>query len=83
MAQEDSTASKKAADYFDMTIEVAKETGAKCTLGTAHLDLGLLHKAMAEKDLARRCLSSAIQAFDECEAETHLKHAKAALESLL
>ncbi len=83
MAQEDSSASKKAEDYFNKVIEVAKEIGANCTLGMAYLDLGLLHKAMGEKDQARRCLSSAIQVFEECEAETRLKHAREALKSLL
>jgi tetratricopeptide (TPR) repeat protein len=73
---------EKAEDHFNKAIEVAKQIGAKCTLGMAYLDLGLLHRARGQKDQARRCISTAIQVFEECEAETRLKHAREALESL-
>ena len=75
-------ADKKAEDHFNKAIEVAKEIGAKCTLGMAYLDLGLLHNAKGEKDQARRYISTAIEVFEECEAETRLKQAKEALTSL-
>lgn len=77
-----SPAAKKAEGHFNKAIEVAKQIGAKCTLGMAYLDLGLLHRARGQKDQARRCISTAIQVFEECEAETRLKHAREALESL-
>jgi tetratricopeptide (TPR) repeat protein len=77
-----SPAAEKAEDHFNKAIEVAKEIGAKCTLGMAYLDLGLLHKAKDQKDQAIRWLSKAIEVFEECEAETRLKHAREALESL-
>ncbi|UCF57234.1 MAG: AAA family ATPase, partial [Deltaproteobacteria bacterium] len=75
-------AAEKAEDHFNKAIEVSKEIGAKCTLGMAYLDLGLLHRVKGEKDQARRCISTAIQVFEECEAEIRLKQAKEALESL-
>jgi class 3 adenylate cyclase/tetratricopeptide (TPR) repeat protein len=75
-------AAKKAEDHFNKAIEVAKEIGAKGTLGMAYLDLGLLHKVKGKKDQARTCISTAIQVFEECEAETRLKHAREALASL-
>ena len=48
----------------------------------AYLDLGLLHNAKGQKDQAGRYLSTAIEVFEECEAETRLKQAKEALASL-
>ncbi len=78
-----SSSIKKAEEHFNKAIEVSKEIGAKCTLGMAYLDLGLLHKAKSEKVQARRCISSAIKVFEECEAETRLKDAREALKSLL
>jgi tetratricopeptide (TPR) repeat protein len=77
-----SSSIKKAEEHFNKAIEVAKEIGAKCTLGMAYLDLGLLHKAKGQKDQARRCISTAIEVFEECEAETRLKQAKELLNSL-
>jgi len=74
-----SPAAEKAEDHFNKTIEVAKEIGAKGTLGMAYLDLGLLHNAKGQKDQARRGISTAIKVFEECEAETRLKQAKEAL----
>jgi hypothetical protein len=41
-----------------------------------------LHKAKKRKDLARECISKAIELFELCEAEIYLKQAKEALESL-
>ena len=75
-------ATKKAEDHFNRAIEVAKEIGAKATLGMAQLDLGLLYKARGEKDQARQCISTAIGVFEHCGAETFLRQAKQALENL-
>jgi hypothetical protein len=44
--------------------------------------LGLLHQAKGEKDAAKECISSAIQLFEQCEEEAHLKQAKEALDNL-
>ena len=60
-------------------IEVAEEIGAKCILGQAYLGLGLLHKETGQTDKAKTCLSRAVQIFEQCDAETHLKEAEAAL----
>jgi len=76
-------ASKRAEEHFNRAIEVAKEIGAKGTMGMAYLDLGLLHKAKGRTDQARRCLCAAIQIFEQCEAEGFLKQAKEALASLV
>ncbi|MBW1797215.1 MAG: hypothetical protein JRJ21_02155 [Deltaproteobacteria bacterium] len=75
-------ADKKAELHFNKTIETAKEIGAKGFLGLAYLDLGLLHKAKKRKDQAKKCISEAVQLFEECEADVYLKQANEALESL-
>jgi tetratricopeptide (TPR) repeat protein len=75
-------ATKKAEDYLNKAIEIAKEIGAKGILGQANLDLGLLHKAKKREDQARKCFSEAIQLFEKCETEIYLKQAREALASL-
>jgi hypothetical protein len=61
---------------------VAKEIGAKGTMGMAYLDLGLLHKMKGKTEQAKKCLSEAIQIFEETEAEVFLKQAKGTVASL-
>jgi tetratricopeptide (TPR) repeat protein len=75
-------ASKKAEEHFNRAIEVAKEIGAKGTMGMAYLDLGLLYRMKGKTEQAQKCLSEAIQLFEQCEAEGFLKQAKEALASL-
>jgi tetratricopeptide (TPR) repeat protein len=75
-------ASKKAEKHFNRAIELAKEIGMKGTMGMAYLDLGLLHKTKKRTEQARRCISEAIQLFEQCEAEFYLKQAREALASL-
>ncbi len=75
-------ASSKAEKHFINAIDVAKEIGAKCFLGQAYLDLGLLHKARGRKDKAREFISQAAQTFEHCKAELYLKQAKEALATL-
>jgi len=75
-------ASKKAEEHFHRAIEVAQEIGAKGTMGTASLDLGLLYRTKGKTDQARKCLSEAAQIFEQTEAEGFLKQAKEALASL-
>jgi len=75
-------ASKKAEEHFNRAIEVAKEIGAKGTMGMAYLDLGLLHRMKGKTEQAKKCISEAIQIFEETEAEGFLKQAKEALASL-
>jgi tetratricopeptide (TPR) repeat protein len=75
-------ASKKAEEHFNRAIEVAKEIGAKGTMGMAYLDLGLLYRMKGMTEQAQKCLSEAIQIFEETEAEGFLKQAKEALASL-
>jgi tetratricopeptide (TPR) repeat protein len=75
-------AKQKAADNLNKAIEIAEEMGAKGFLGMAYLDLGLLHKAKGEKDKAREYITTAIQFFEQCEAETYLAQANEVLESL-
>jgi class 3 adenylate cyclase/tetratricopeptide (TPR) repeat protein len=75
-------ASKKAEDHFNKAIEVAKEIGAKGTMGMAYLDLGLLHRTKGRTEQARKCISEAIQIFEQTEAEGFLKQAKEALASI-
>jgi tetratricopeptide (TPR) repeat protein len=75
-------ASKKAEDHFNRAIEVAKEIGAKGTMGMAYLDLGLLYRTKGKTEQAKKCISEAVQIFDQSEAEGFLKQAKEALASL-
>ncbi|MCK5554071.1 MAG: tetratricopeptide repeat protein, partial [Deltaproteobacteria bacterium] len=75
-------ADKKAEDHFNKAIMVAKEIGAKGVLGQVYLDLGLLHKAKGRADQAKKCISEALQLFEECEAEVYLGKAKEALATL-
>jgi hypothetical protein len=69
-------ADRKAEAYFNKTIEVSKETGAKSILGQTYLDLALLHKTKNRSNQARECISEAIQLFEKCEAGVYLKQAK-------
>jgi len=75
-------ADKKAELHFNKAIETAKEIGVKGFLGLSYLDLGLLHKAKKRKDQAKKCISEAVQLFEQCEADVYLKQANEALESL-
>jgi class 3 adenylate cyclase/tetratricopeptide (TPR) repeat protein/ribosomal protein L40E len=75
-------AKQKAKENLIKTIDIAEEIGAKGLMGMAYLDLGLLHKAKGEKDKAKECISTAIQLFGECEAETYMAQAKEVLVSL-
>ena len=75
-------AGKKAEDHFNKATEVAKEIGAKGFQGLACLNLGLLHKAKKRTEQAQKCITEAVQLFEQCEAEAYLKQAKEALASL-
>jgi tetratricopeptide (TPR) repeat protein len=75
-------ASKKAEEHFNRAIEVAKEIGAKGTMGEAYLDLGLLYRTKGKTEQAKKCISEAIQIFEQTEADGFLKQAKEALASL-
>ena len=77
------SAGRKAEEHFNKAIEVAKEIGAKGTLGQAYLDLGLLHKTKGKTDQAREYITKAIQILEECESEVLLKQANEAQESLV
>ncbi|MEE9496902.1 MAG: AAA family ATPase, partial [Desulfobacterales bacterium] len=75
-------AAKKAEQHFRKAIEFAQEIGAKSWMAQAYLDLGLLHKAKKRTGQARKCISKAVELFEQCEAEAYLQQAKEALESL-
>jgi tetratricopeptide (TPR) repeat protein len=75
-------ASKKAEEHFNQAIEVAKEIGAKSVMGEAYLDLGLLYGTKGKTEQAKKCISEAIQIFEQTEADGFLKQAREALASL-
>jgi tetratricopeptide (TPR) repeat protein len=75
-------ASKRAEFHFNKAIETASEIGAKGVLAQAYLDLGLLHKAKKRKLQAKKCISDAVQLFEQCKADGYLKQANDALEFL-
>jgi len=75
-------AGRKAENHFNKAIEAAEEIGAKGVLGQAKLDLALLHKSKGRTGQARKCISEAIEVFEQCEAEVFLKQAREILLSL-
>ena len=75
-------ASKKAENYFNKAIESAKRFRAKGIEGWAYFDLGLLHKAKKRNNLAGKCISEAIQIFEQIGAEVRLKQARDSLADL-
>jgi tetratricopeptide (TPR) repeat protein len=76
-------AGKKAEEHFKKAIDLFNEIGVKSHLGVVYLSLGLLYKATKRTDQARQCILEAIDLFEECEAEAHLKQAKEAIDSLV
>ncbi len=76
-------ATKKAEEPFHKAIELMKEIGMKSFLGQAYLSLGLLYKRSKRSDQARQSILEAVNLFQECEAETYLKQANEALDSLV
>jgi hypothetical protein len=75
-------ADREAQNHFNKAIGVAMEVGAKGTLGTTYLDLGLLHKVKGRDDKARETLSEAIKVFEQCEIEFNLRKAQEEMASL-
>ena len=73
---------KKAVKHLNIAIKTAGEIGAKSYLGQAYLELGKLHQAKGKTEKARECITSAIDAFEKCEADVFLKQAREALAAL-
>lgn len=75
-------AAQKAEAHFQKAMEVFKEIGMKGYLGQVYLSLGLLYKSRKKTTRARQCILEAINIFQECAAEAHLKQANETLDSL-
>jgi len=75
-------AGKKAEKHFNNAIQISRKIGAKGIMGQAYLELGILHKAKKGAEKAKKCISEAVQLFEQCEAEVFLKQAHEELESL-
>ena len=75
-------ASKKAEEHFNRAIEVSEGIGAKRWTAQAYLDLGLLYRTKGKTEQAKKCISEAIQIFEQTESEGFLKQAREALASL-
>jgi len=75
-------AARKAEEHFNRSIAVAREIGARSTLGQALLDLARLHRVKGRPERARECLDQANEAFQEIEAEDWLGQTREARESL-
>jgi tetratricopeptide (TPR) repeat protein len=60
---------EKAEEHLKKAVELAIEIGAKPALSYAYLDLGLLHRAKGNTAQARKCISDAIQLFEQYGAE--------------
>jgi tetratricopeptide (TPR) repeat protein len=76
------SAANKAEKHFNQAIEITEEIGAKSYAALAYLELGLLHRAKKRADPAKKCISRAIELFEQCEAEVYLKQAREALATL-
>ena len=72
-------AGRKAEEYLNKSVEVARQIGAIALLGQAYLGLGLLNKTKGKTDEAKRHFSEAIEAFERCGAEGYLMQAREAL----
>jgi len=75
-------AARKAEEYFNQAIALAREIGSRATLGQALLNLARLHRVKGRPDQARECLDQAVEAFQEIEAEDWLDQTREARESL-
>jgi len=75
-------AHKKAEEHLNIAIKTAGDIGAKSVLGQSYLELGKLYQVKGKTEKARKCIANAIEIFEQCEAETFLKHTQAALASL-
>jgi hypothetical protein len=75
-------ASRKAEHHFNKSILVAKEIGAKSTLGMAYLDLALIHRKKGRQNRARGSVLNAIEVLEQCDAKVFLKQAREILASL-
>jgi tetratricopeptide (TPR) repeat protein len=73
---------KKAEEHFTRAIEISEQIGAKGFLGGFYLDLGALYEARKKNNRAREMISKAINIFEDRGAESYLKQANEALESL-
>jgi predicted ATPase/class 3 adenylate cyclase len=62
--------------------DIAREIGAKSTLGRALLALGLVRRSAGDNARARASVIEAIETFERCEIETDLKRARGALADL-
>lgn len=75
-------ADKKAEEYFNQTIETAREVKSTGRVAQAFLHLGLLHKGKKRYEKARECLTEAITIFEEIGADAYLQQAREVLTSL-
>jgi class 3 adenylate cyclase/tetratricopeptide (TPR) repeat protein len=75
-------AGQKAEKHLNRSLEVAREIGAKGTMSMSLLSLAQLHAAKGRKDKARGCASTAMEIFEQCDAQHYLKEARDLLASL-
>jgi hypothetical protein len=75
-------ASKTAETHLLEAIKAAEEIDAKGIPGQAYHDLGKLHHIKKKTHEAYRCISNAIQIFEQCEADVYLKQAEEAIKSV-
>jgi hypothetical protein len=75
-------AGQKAEKHLNKALEVAREIGAKGSMGTALLSLAQLHSVKGRKDRARECVLEGIELFVQCDAQKYLKQAEEVLASL-
>jgi tetratricopeptide (TPR) repeat protein len=73
------SASEKAHSYFQASIPLGKQIGAKAALGRAYLNWGYLHKQEGNNDRAGRCFKASIEYFGHCQSAANLASARKAL----
>jgi len=72
-------AGRKAEEFLNKSVGVAKQIGAIALLGQAYLGLGLLNKTRGKTYVAGKYISDAMESFEKCGAEGYLKQAREAL----
>jgi tetratricopeptide (TPR) repeat protein len=75
-------AERKALRCLSRAIDLACDMDARDAAARAYFVLGLLHKSKGRHVQARECLVSAVQMFEECEADVDSRKAKEALADL-
>ena len=71
-----------AAHYFEQSIDIAGQIGARGVLGRALLNRGLMEASLGHSARARCSLNRALDVFTDCDARNYMNQAMTAINSL-